>query len=83
MGGDTDPQFSRDLAAQGSLGMNLPVEYGGRGRSAVDRLIVVEELLAVGAPVGHHWVADQHSVPHIAAHGTEEGRSGNGYQLGS
>ncbi len=72
MGGDVDPQFSRDLGAQGWLGMTLPTEYGGGGRSAVDRLIVVEELLAAGAPVGWHWVADRQSGPNIAANGTEE-----------
>jgi alkylation response protein AidB-like acyl-CoA dehydrogenase len=72
MGGDIDPQFSLDLGAKGWLGMALPKEYGGGGRSAVDRLVVVEELLAVGAPVGYHWVADRQSGPNIAAHGTAE-----------
>ncbi|MDT3446319.1 MULTISPECIES: acyl-CoA dehydrogenase family protein [unclassified Pseudofrankia] len=72
MGGDTDRQFSRDLGSQGWLGMTLPVEYGGGGRSAVDRFIVVEELLAVGAPVGFHWVSDRQSGPNIAKNGTEE-----------
>jgi len=70
MAGDVDPQFSRDLGARGWLGMTLPKEYGGGGRSAVDRLVVVEELLAAGAPVGYHWVADRQSGPNIAAHGT-------------
>jgi alkylation response protein AidB-like acyl-CoA dehydrogenase len=66
MAGDVDPEFSRDLGARGWLGMALPREYGG-GRSAVDRLVVVEELLAAGAPVGYHWVADRQSRPSIAA----------------
>jgi len=68
----SDPAFSRDLGARGWLGMALPKEYGGGGRTAVERLIVVEELLAVGAPVGWHWVADRQSGPNIAANGTEE-----------
>lgn len=72
MTGKVDPEFSRDLGAQGWLGMSLPVEYGGGGRSAVERLIVVEELLAKGAPVGYHWVADRQSGPNIAKNGTEE-----------
>ncbi len=72
MGGDVDPQFSLDLGSKGWLGMALPKEYGGGGRSAVDRLVVVEELLAVGAPVGYHWVADRQSGPTIAANGTAE-----------
>jgi hypothetical protein len=67
-----DPRFSLDLGAKGWLGMALPKEYGGGGRSAVDRLVVAEELLAVGAPVGYHWVADRQSGPNIAATGTAE-----------
>ncbi|MFJ7724331.1 acyl-CoA dehydrogenase family protein, partial [Rhodococcus erythropolis] len=46
MAGAVDPVFSRDLGRRGWLGMSLPKEYGGGGRSAVDRLVVVEELLA-------------------------------------
>ncbi|GAB3311841.1 acyl-CoA dehydrogenase [Epidermidibacterium keratini] len=72
MSGDTDPQFSKDLGAKGWLGMALPKEYGGHSRTAVERLVVVEELLAVGAPVGYHWVGDRQSGPSIAKHGNEE-----------
>jgi len=66
-----DPAFSRKLGERGWLGMALPTEYGGHDRSAVDRFIVVEELLRWGAPVGHHWVADRQSGPVIARFGTE------------
>jgi 3-oxocholest-4-en-26-oyl-CoA dehydrogenase alpha subunit len=70
MVGGTDPEFSRDLGKRGWLGMALPAPYGG-GRSTVERLIVVEELLAVGAPVGYHWVGDRQSGPSIAKNGTD------------
>lgn len=66
-----DPEFSRKLGERGWLGMALPTEYGGHDRSAVDRFIVVEQLLRWGAPVGHHWVADRQSGPVIAKFGTE------------
>ncbi|WP_330256011.1 acyl-CoA dehydrogenase family protein [Nocardia sp. NBC_00565] len=72
MAATADPQFSRDLGSKGWLGMSLPKEYGGGGRSAVERLIVVEELLARGAPVGYHWTADRQSGANIAQNGTEE-----------
>lgn len=71
MSGAVDPEFSRDLGSQGWIGMSLPKEYGGHGRTAVDRLIVVEELLARGAPVGYHWIADRQFGPGINANGTE------------
>ena len=54
--------------------MSLPQEYGGGDRAAVERFVVVEELLRWGAPLGHHWVADRQSGPFIAKVGTAEQR---------
>lgn len=67
-----EPEFSRKLGARGWIGMTLPKAYGGHGRSALERYVVVEEVLAAGAPVGYHWVADRQSGPMIARLGTEE-----------
>jgi len=72
MSGRADRDFSRKLGARGWLGMALPKQYGGGERSAVDRFVVTEELLRVGAPVGLHWVADRQSGAVIARFGTEE-----------
>lgn len=66
-----DPDFSAKLGAQGWLGMMLPTAYGGHGRTAFERYVVVEECLAAGAPTGFHWVADRQSGPLIARYGTE------------
>lgn len=71
MPGAVDREFSRKLGARGWIGMSLPPEYGG-GRSAVERLIVTEELLSVGAPVAYHWMGDRQHGPNIAANGTQE-----------
>jgi len=70
MGYDAD--FSRSLGRQGWLGLTLPTAYGGAGRSPFARMVVVEELLAAGAPVAAHWIADRQSGPLIAKYGTEE-----------
>jgi acyl-CoA dehydrogenase len=69
-----DEGFSRRLAARGWIGMTVPGEYGGAGRSAADRYVVVEELLAAGAPVAAHWVADRQVVPALLSFGTPEQR---------
>ena len=69
-----DPEFSRTLAARGWVGMAIPPEYGGHGRSAVDRFVVAEELLAAGAPIGAHFVADRQTAPALLHFGTEEQR---------
>ena len=47
-----DPAFSRILGEAGLLGMTWPKEYGGHERSQLERYVVIEELLAAGAPVG-------------------------------
>lgn len=69
-----DPEFSRSLAAKGWLGMTWPTEYGGGGKSYLERYVVIEELLAAGAPVGAHWVADRQSGPLLLKFGTQEQR---------
>lgn len=69
-----DAEFSRKLGARGWLGMTLPREYGGHERSALERYVVVEELLAAGAPVAAHWIADRQSAPLILRYGSEEQR---------
>ncbi len=67
-----DESFSRRLAARGWIGMTIPPEYGGHGRSALDRYVVVEEVLAAGAPVAAHWVSDRQVAPNLLRFGTEE-----------
>ena len=67
-----DPQFSRALGAAGLLGMTWPKEHGGHERSALERYIVLEELLAAGAPVGAHWIADRQTAPLLMRYGTGE-----------
>jgi alkylation response protein AidB-like acyl-CoA dehydrogenase len=66
-----DPAFSKRLAARGWIGMTWPKRYGGGERSALERHIVTEELLAAGAPVRAHWVADRQSGPLLLRFGTE------------
>ncbi|KZS78737.1 acyl-CoA dehydrogenase [Mycobacterium kansasii] len=70
-----DENFTAALAARGWLGMPVPVEYGGHGRSFVERFVVTEELLAAGAPVAAHWVADRQIVPSLLKYGTEAQKS--------
>jgi alkylation response protein AidB-like acyl-CoA dehydrogenase len=66
-----DEAFSRRLAARGWVGMTVPSEYGGPGRSALERYVVVEEVLAAGAPVAAHWVSDRQIVPNLLRYGNE------------
>jgi alkylation response protein AidB-like acyl-CoA dehydrogenase len=72
--GQWDEGFSARLGDAGFVGMIIPAAYGGHGRSHLHRYVVTEELLAVGAPVAAHWVADRQVTPGLLAYGSEEQR---------
>ena len=74
MDGLHSAEFSRTLAARGWLGLRVPPEYGGAGRSSVERFVVTEELLAAGAPVMASWVSDRQIAPSLLAYGSEAQR---------
>jgi alkylation response protein AidB-like acyl-CoA dehydrogenase len=67
-----DAEFSRALAARGWVGLTLPAQYGGGGKDAFHRFVLAEELLARGAPVSAHWIADRQSGPLILKYGTAQ-----------
>ncbi|MFM8599609.1 MAG: acyl-CoA dehydrogenase family protein [Mycobacterium sp.] len=69
-----DEAFSARLGAAGFLGLTIPPEYGGRGLGHLHRYVVTEELLACGAPVAAHWIADRQVGPGLLSYGTEEQR---------
>jgi len=74
MDGLHSAEFSRTLAARGWLGMRVPPEYGGAGRSSLERYVVTEELLAAGAPVMASWVSDRQIAPSLLSYGSEAQR---------
>lgn len=69
-----DADFSRKMGERGWIGMTWPKAYGGHERSALERYVVLEEMLAAGAPVAAHWIADRQSGPLLLKVGTEEQR---------
>lgn len=66
------PEFTKKVAKRGWIGLTWPKEYGGKGRSNTDRLILTEEMLRYGAPAACHWFADRQIGRAILAYGTEE-----------
>ena len=65
-------EFSKILASEGWIGMTWPIEHGGGGRPGIERIIVAEEMLKVGAPIAASWVADRQMGPSICAYGNED-----------
>ena len=66
-----DRAFSRKLGQKGWIGVTWPKQYGGREWSALHRYVITEELLAAGAPVHAHWIADRQTGPLILSVGSE------------
>ncbi|MBN8975531.1 MAG: acyl-CoA dehydrogenase family protein [Rhizobiales bacterium] len=69
-----DADFSRKMGQRSWIGMTWPKQYGGHERTSLERYVVLEEMLAVGAPVAAHWIADRQSGPLLLRFGTEEQR---------
>ena len=67
-------EFSRKLGARGWIGMTWPARWGGAERTTLERYVVVEELIAAGAPIFYHWVADRQSGPLLLRFGTDDQR---------
>ena len=67
-----DREFTSELGRRGWLGMVIPKEYGGQGRTYLERFVITEELLVVGAPVAAHWIAERQIGPSLLTYGTEE-----------
>lgn len=59
------------MGQRGWIAMTWPKQYGGHERSALERYVVLEEMLAAGAPVAAHWIADRQSGPLIMKAGTD------------
>ncbi|RIK46189.1 MAG: acyl-CoA dehydrogenase [Chloroflexi bacterium] len=66
--------LSRSLGAHGWIGVTWPERYGGREFTVGERYVITEELLAAGAPVAAHWIADRQVGPLLLRYGTEEQR---------
>ena len=68
----SSPEFTRKVAQRGWIGLTWPKEYGGQGRSNIDRFILTEEMLRYGAPAAYHWFTDRQIGRSLIAYGTEE-----------
>src|SRR5687767_1553884 len=67
-----DRDVSLELGRRGWLGMTWPKQYGGHERTAIERFVVTEALIAGGAPIAASWFTDRQMGPSLLAFGTEE-----------
>ena len=66
------PDFTKKVSEKGWIGLTWPEEYGGKGCSHIDRLLLTEEMLRYGAPAACHWFADRQIGGGILRYGSEE-----------
>jgi len=66
------PEFTRKVAQRGWIGLTWPKEYGGQGRSNIERFILTEEMLRYGAPAAYHWFTDRQIGRSVINFGTDE-----------
>jgi len=65
-------EFSQRLGERGWIGISWPKEYGGQGRSYMDRTVLLEELYGYGAPGLAHRFGERQIGPAIMRYGNEE-----------
>ena len=65
-------EFSKVLAENGWIGMTWPTEHGGGGRPNIERIIMGEEMISVGAPIAASWFADRQMGPALILFGTTD-----------
>jgi alkylation response protein AidB-like acyl-CoA dehydrogenase len=65
-------EFSQKVSKKGWIGLTWPKEYGGQGRSYVDRAILQEEMLKVGAPLAYHYMGERQIGPALLHFGSDE-----------
>jgi alkylation response protein AidB-like acyl-CoA dehydrogenase len=71
-----DAVWQRTLFDAGYAGIDWPKEFGGRGATATEHLIFLEESARAHAPdVGVHFVGLMHAGPTLIVEGTDEQRS--------
>lgn len=64
-------EWNAKLYEAGWICASWPVEYGGRGLSVVESLVLAEEFAAAGAPLRADWFGDTLVGPTILEWGTE------------
>lgn len=69
-----DRAFSEQCGSRGYIAATWPKANGGQDLSPIEQFVIIEEMLAAGAPVGGHWLADRQSGPQIIRFGSERAK---------
>jgi alkylation response protein AidB-like acyl-CoA dehydrogenase len=64
--------WDRTMADAGWAAISWPVDYGGRGATALEQLVFTEETIAAGAPTPVNVIGINNIAPAIMEYGTEQ-----------
>jgi alkylation response protein AidB-like acyl-CoA dehydrogenase len=67
-------EMNAALGERGWVGMTWPAEYGGGGRTDLERFVVAEALIGNGTPLAGIWICDRQIGPMLLQYGTPEQR---------
>jgi len=71
LAGNLSKEFSKEIARKGWIGLAWPKEYGGQGLGYTDRIIMLEEMFRVGAPMAYHYMGDRQVGPGLIHFGSD------------
>ena len=66
-----DPEFWKEVGAQGLIGIQTPAEVGGHGGDFLTHMVTVEEQAYAGVP-GNFLIQSDMVLPYLAKYGTPE-----------
>ena len=71
LAGGLSREFSKEIARKGWIGLAWPKEHGGQGLGYTDRIIMLEEMFRVAAPMAYHYMGDRQVGPGLIHFGSD------------
>jgi len=71
LAGALSREFSKEVSRKGWIGLAWPKEHGGQGLGYTDRIIMLEEMFRVAAPIAYHYMADRQVGPGLIHFGSD------------
>jgi alkylation response protein AidB-like acyl-CoA dehydrogenase len=71
LAGGLSREFSKEVAGKGWIGVAWPKEQGGQGLGYTDRIIMLEEMFRVAAPMAYHYMGDRQVGPGLIHFGSD------------
>ena len=71
LAGALSREFSKEVSRKGWIGLAWPKEHGGQGLGYTDRIIMLEEMFRMAAPMAYHYMGDRQVGPGLIHFGSD------------